>query len=548
MIRDARVGSSTEALLETMILEAPVAFALFDIEGRYRLSNQALADIDHVPVEDHDGRRPTDILPAPIGERLEASLEHVLATGQPVVDADLAADVAEWGGLRHYELRWFPTHAPDGRTVGVAVFVADITARHAADEALRRSQARTAQLQRATSELATALTVDEVVRVIARIGRRTLGADHSSVALLEEGVLRFPYAEFPGVHTPPSLQNVPLSRPALLTTAVRERRPLYVASRVEVFDHLPAEFVREALATTDEHAWAALPLIASGAPLGGLRFAFLASRKVDVDERVFLEALAGQCALAIERARLYEQQHAAAVALQRGLLPDRLPDVPGLELAYRYLPGSDEVEVGGDWYDAFVLPCGRVGAVVGDVIGKGVVAAAGMGRVRSALRALAFSDPEPVAVLSGLDRLFTATEVDESLTTLVYAVLDPATQVVQTSAAGHLPLLGVSARGEPWLVDAGPESTPLGLAEPRGQRTLDLQSGDTLVAFSDGLVENRTRGLDKGLELLVDTVRGHQEGVDTLLDRIVIGMLEGQDYNDDVTVLGLRFTGLTDIP
>ncbi|MGH3327129.1 MAG: PAS domain-containing protein, partial [Streptomycetales bacterium] len=136
------MGPATGTLLETMILEAPVAFALFDIDGRYRLSNQALADIHRIPVEDHRGRRPTDILPAPIGERIEASLRRVLTTDQPIVDADLVADVGESGGPRHYELRWFPTHAPDGRIVGAAVFVADITARHAADEALRRSQSR----------------------------------------------------------------------------------------------------------------------------------------------------------------------------------------------------------------------------------------------------------------------------------------------------------------------------------------------------------------------------------------------------------------------
>jgi serine phosphatase RsbU (regulator of sigma subunit) len=184
-----------------------------------------------------------------------------------------------------------------------------------------------------------------------------------------------------------------------------------------------------------------------------------------------------------------------------------------------------------------------VAVVVGDVIGKGLTAAAGMGRVRSALRALAFTDSRPAAVLTGLDRLFTATELDESLTTLVYAVVDPATGSVEMTAAGHLPLLIISPDGEPRLVEAAPGSMPLGLAEPRSQQTVLLQPGDTLIGFSDGLVENHARGFDDGLAVLLEAARGRSgEGLEALLGWLVDRLLEDQRRDDDVTVLALRIT------
>jgi serine phosphatase RsbU (regulator of sigma subunit) len=283
-----------------------------------------------------------------------------------------------------------------------------------------------------------------------------------------------------------------------------------------------------------------LPLLGSGAPLGAIRFAFRDARVFGPDDRVFLEAFAGQCALAVERSRLYEREHRTAVALQRSLLPDRLPVVDGVEFDYRYLPGAPDFEVGGDWYDVFRLLDGRVAIVVGDVIGKGLRAAAGMGRVRAALRALAFTDPDPVAVLTGLDRLFTATEDDESLTTLIYGVIDPATGILDLADAGHLPVLIVSADGKAKLADARPASTPLGVVEKRTKHTMRLDPGDTLVGFSDGLIENRARGIDQGLELILDVARTAPAGLEPLLTSILERLLDGQDRDDDVTILGVR--------
>lgn len=157
------------------------------------------------------------------------------------------------------------------------------------------------------------------------------------------------------------------------------------------------------------------------------------------EELVFLEALADQGALALERATMYEREHATAETLQRSLLPDILPDVPGIALSAFYKPIGRQV--GGDWYDAFRLPDGKLAVAVGDVAGKGLTAAAGMGRVRKSLRAIAFAllpDIGPAAVLAGLDRLFSATEGDEQVTTAIYIVVDPESGRGMAANAGQL--------------------------------------------------------------------------------------------------------------
>ncbi len=261
-----------------------------------------------------------------------------------------------------------------------------------------------------------------------------------------------------------------------------------------------------------------------------MQFSFRGSRQITDEERVFLEALAGQCALALERAMMYEREHATAETLQRSLLPDNLPEVPGIALRARYQPVS--VEVGGDWYDAFRLPDGKLAVATGDVMGKGLAAAAGMGRVRNALRALALTDPRPAAVLAGLDRLFLATELDEQVTTVCYLLVDPST--------GE----GVAGNGHPPRLDQTEAGTPLGWASPRLQYPFRLKPGSTAVLYSDGLVENRKRGLDAGLDELVQVAAQAPQEVtddpDALISFLVGRMLAGYEQDDDVTVLALR--------
>jgi serine phosphatase RsbU (regulator of sigma subunit) len=386
----------------------------------------------------------------------------------------------------------------------------------------------------------------QVVEVITEVGRSAIGAERSAVALLDRERLQLHTinpAGLPDVPGAPS-GDMPLDAPSVMTLAITSRRPVLVENPESLrrqFEGLTD--VDVFLTHSDERAWVGLPLLAAGAPLGALRFSFTKPRQITEEERVFLEALAGQCALALERASLFEREHTTAETLQRSLLPDRLPSVPGIILEARYLPVTRNMEIGGDWYDAFRLPDGRLAVATGDVMGKGLTAAAGMGRVRNALRALALTDPRPAAVLAGLDRLFTATELDEQVTTVAYLVLDPVTGEGLAGNAGHLPPLLLS-RDAPPRLDTTEAGTPLGWACPRQQYVFRLPPGTTAVLYSDGLVENRRRGLDSGLDELVSVAAqarpGMVEDPARLLEYLVDRMLTGYEQDDDVTVLVLH--------
>jgi PAS domain S-box-containing protein len=455
------------------------------------------------------------------------------------------------GSYRHYDVRAVPIER-DGKIIEWVGASTDVTAQREAEEMrgrlteqLSAAALRTARLQQATSMLAEALTVEQVVEVITEVGRSAIGADRSAVALLDPERLRVRTVNPGGLPDSPGHPggDIPLDIPSVVTMAISTRRPVLVENDEalrRVFADVDLDLF---LANADEHAWVGMPLLAAGSAIGALRFSFSKPRKITDEERVFLEALAGQCALAVERASLFEREHTTAETLQRSLLPDRLPSVPGIILDARYLPVTRNMEIGGDWYDAFRLADGRLAVAAGDVMGKGLSAAAGMGRVRNALRALALTDPRPAAVLAGLDRLFTATELDEQVTTVAYLVFDPVSGEGLAGNAGHPPPLLMS-RDAPPRLDLGEAGTPLGWASPRQQYVFRLPPGHTAVLYSDGLVENRRRGLDAGLDELVAVAAQAApevaEDPARLLEYLVDRMLTGYEQDDDVTVLVLH--------
>jgi PAS domain S-box-containing protein len=513
-------------------------------------------------------------------ERIGASWRECLRTGR-ILD-DRCRMKTRGGSYRHYDIRAVPIER-DGRIAEWVGACTDVTSQREAEEMrgrlteqLSAAALRTARLQQATSMLAEALTVEQVVEVITEVGRTAIGALRSAVALLDPQTLRLDVVNSDGLAPagPDAAgQRLTLDTPSVMTRAIATRRPVLIADPDELrrqFDgdvggtagdgsgsgFADKDFGDKGLAdkgfadkgfadkgfadTADERSWVGLPLLAAGAPLGALRFSFSRPRRITEEERVFLEALAGQCALAVERAEMYEREHTTAETLQRSLLPDKLPLVPGLTLEARYLPVTRNMEIGGDWYDVFRLPDRRLAVTVGDVMGKGLQAAAGMGRVRNALRALALTDPRPAAVLAGLDRLFTATELEEQVTTITYLVIDPETGEGQAGNAGHLPTLLLTPGAEP-VLDQAEAGTPLGWASPRRQHAFRLPPGSTAVFYSDGLVENRVRGLDAGLDELTRVAANapaHLLGEpDQLLQFLLDHMLAGHEQDDDVTVL-----------
>jgi PAS domain S-box-containing protein len=482
-------------------------------------------------------------------ERVERDWRESLRTGR--IFDDRFRMRARNGAYRHYDVRAVPIER-DGKIAEWVGACTDVTSQREAEEMrgrlteqLSAAALRTARLQQATAMLAEALDVEQVVEVITEVGRTAIGALRSAVALLEDDRLRLRVVNPDGLAPagPDSAGvRLTLDTPSVMTRAIATRRPVLVPDPQELrrqFETDPdAAGGGRITDTGDERSWVGLPLIAAGAPLGALRFSFNRPRRITEEERVFLEALAGQCALAVERAEMYEKEHTAAVTLQRSLLPDKLPHVPGLALDAKYLPRS--TEVGGDWYDVFWLPDRRLAVTIGDVMGKGLSAAAGMGRVRNALRALALTDPRPAAVLAGLDRLFSATELEEQVTTVTYLVIDPVTGEGQAGNAGHPPTLLLSPGALP-VLDQAEAGTPLGWASPRRQHAFRLPPGSTAVFYSDGLVENRVRGLDAGLDELVRVAASAQDDLlsapGRLLQYLLDHMLAGYEQDDDVTVL-----------
>jgi PAS domain S-box-containing protein len=482
-------------------------------------------------------------------ERVERDWRDCLRTGR--IFDDRFRMRARAGAYRHYDVRAVPIER-DGKIAEWVGACTDVTSQREAEEMrgrltdqLSAAALRTARLQQATAMLAEALDVEQVVEVITEVGRTAIGALRSAVALLNDDKLGLRVVNPSGLApTGPDGAGVRLTldTPSVMTRAIATRRPVLIADPEELrsqFDNDPdGGQPGRVMDTGDEQAWVGLPLLAAGMPLGALRFSFGKPRTILEEERVFLEALAGQCALAVERAEMYEKEHTAAVTLQRSLLPGELPSVRGLALDARYLPRS--TDVGGDWYDVFRLPDRRLAVAVGDVMGKGLLAAAGMGRVRNALRALALTDPRPAAVLAGLDRLFTATELEDYVTTVTYLVIDPETGEGQAGNAGHPPTLLLTPDALP-VLDSAEAGTPLGWASPRRQHAFRLPPGSTAVFYSDGLVENRMRGLDSGLDELVRTAADAPQDLlgapGRLMQYLLDNMLAGHEQDDDVTVL-----------
>ena len=252
-----------------------------------------------------------------------------------------------------------------------------------------------------------------------------------------------------------------------------------------------------------------------------------------------LTAVGQQTGLALDRAELYEQSADVAHQLQQSLLAVAPPEDPRLTVAAAYRPGVEALDVGGDWYDVFLVGDGLLALLVGDVVGRGLHAASAMGQLRSAVRAVSGPGTGPAALLSHLDRF--VEQVDAAaMATLAYGELKLATGEITYACAGHPPPVLLPVDGDATLLWEG-RSTPLGAfatAADRLQGSVRLRAGDRLLLYTDGLVERRDRSLDDGLEVL-RTTAGELAGlpIDEAVRELTVRMLEDEVGRDDVCVL-----------
>jgi sigma-B regulation protein RsbU (phosphoserine phosphatase) len=305
---------------------------------------------------------------------------------------------------------------------------------------------------------------------------------------------------------------------------------------VTIHDVTPADVVNPILLATGVRSLLGVPMLANGALVGVLHVGSLELRHFSPGDVQLLQLVADRASLAGQaRAQVLDRQ--AALALQHSLLPSRLPDVPGLDMAARYVPGHD-LGIGGDWYDVFTLPSGWLGAVIGDVSGHGLPSAVVMGRIRSALRAYALDCDDPAQALTALDRKIHHFEAG-TLTTAIYALIAPDRARVLLSSAGHLPPLLYVPDGPVRLVDLTVDR-PLGVGRPPTNRhttEFALPVGGALVFYTDGLVERRGELIDAGIDRLADAVRPGT--ADAVCDHIMTSTAD-EHPTDDIALLVVR--------
>ncbi len=462
------------------------------------------------------------------------------------------------------ELSISPVYDGEGALTHFVGIQADVTARVAveqererhlaAEQAARGSaeqaQRRLALLAEATSMLAATLDVDQSLDRLVRLVVPIM-ADWCTVHLLADdgGVERLvsthadPERE-PLLRRLEELQPTALNERSATESVLRGGPPVLVPTitpgvlrdriddpeLVGLYEQLGYGSAVVVPLRARNHVLGALTLITDGS-----------GRTFDEDDLAMAADLARRAALTVDNARLYQREHDVAESLQRSLLPT-LPRVAGLDVAARYLPGSTAAQVGGDWYDLFVLPDGTVGLAVGDVMGHDMTAAAAMGQLRSVLRSYAWQGDSPALVLDHLDQLVQGLEMAQ-LATALYSRLtlpvDGRSGVLELANAGHLPPVLRAPDGTTRLLDEA-QSLLVGaaLGLERTEVSVPVEPGSMLVLYTDGLVEQRGVDPDAGLERLrqavaeLDTSGGAKGACDALLDA-----LDGRERDDDVALL-----------
>jgi anti-sigma regulatory factor (Ser/Thr protein kinase)/GAF domain-containing protein len=406
----------------------------------------------------------------------------------------------------------------------------------------RRDAVRAQRLQEAFAAMAAAGTPAEIAQIALQDAVPAFSARAGSLALVdEEGSDELRLLAFEGSEsrTAEGWDVLPLGADLPGTDAVRQRTAIYLGDRATIAERYPDQMALSE--KVGDQAWAALPLMVGTRAIGLLFVNFPTPQAFDAPQRLALESMADRTASAIGRARRSAHEHDVAVTLQHSLLPV-VRDRPSVRIATRYEAGARGLDVGGDWYDSIGLPDGRVAFAVGDVIGRGLEAAATMGHLRSALGALALRGEGPGAVLEGLDE-FARAAMGTHMATVAYAELHPNDGTLRYACAGHPPPVLVPADGPARPLDGArsPLLEMLDVPRVRPVATARMDPGDALVLYTDGLTERRDETPDIGLGRLLHVLdTSKHEDPETICDILLQRVAPVGTRRDDIAILCAR--------
>ncbi len=400
---------------------------------------------------------------------------------------------------------------------------------------------RESALQRVTASLSRALSPDEVARVVVEDAAAVLGASGAVFSLGDPADGNVRLAARAGIMQS-TAKSVPVGLGELAADAAARGEPIWLSTPAQWQRYRPNQ--TDVVSSEQPAAAVSIPLLWSDRRLGVLTVVFVTEQSFGLDDKALTLSMAKRSAEALERARLYSIEHEIAETLQRDLLPRRLPEPDGAALCAQYRASPMPGHVGGDWFESIELSAGLLWLSVGDVVGQGPHAAAVMAQLRSALQGFAMQPGGPAAALSDLNRL--AAKIPGALaSTAAACLLDIGRRRLRYTCAGHLPPLLLPAAGEGRFLWDG-RQPPLGTDFPAdlAEGSVDLQPGDTVILYSDGLVERRGELLDAGLERLAKRADPHgRVPPGELCDELLSAMFSDHTPTDDVVLIAVRLDG-----
>ncbi len=543
----------SERRLLTILSSSPLPVVAVDTDGHVTLWNPAAERTFGWKEEELLGE-PLPWVPPELRSEYQHRLAHVLA-GEYESDLETRRLRAD-GTMADVSISSARFVNEAGEPEGVVALVTDISDRkqaereqarlHEAEQEARRAAVQAAlritRLQNITAALSEALTPEDIGEVVVR--EASTATEAGACSLLVSGEDGAPPEIVSSVGLgglAPSSEDPSGIEPA--QRVIETGEPLWLTSLSELVDRYPT--VADGWQASSIKSGAYVPLFAGpDNPTGILSLGFNQTRTFDETERSFIQAIAYQCAQALERSRLYQREHDIAVSLQRSFLPAELPNIPGVQVTAHYIPAVERTLVGGDWYDCIELPDGCLVVVVGDVVGHGIEAATVMGQVRNSLRVLALQDERPGVVLSELNQLVLGLG-QGAMATLVYMLLDPRNGATRYVSAGHPPAIVVDPDNRAAFLEGG-RSPPLGVGPSfvSPEDEVRLKPGSALLLYTDGLVERRDRNIDAGLTELLRTIASGALESPEPLPQLVADLVPTGSPEDDVALLVLRYEGV----